>query len=254
MPFYFHEQYYEGDGDARGADEANMASRHAKLLRFLERQLRADRILALTECDFWFLCDDVGLEPEYLCYDETQDARARGLTRIWERDWENNCYFLRDKEHRSGWVQVLAGPQTGRLTDLTADLTGSQDRSDRTVVDVVLPPGGLDGGDPYGIEVTLPSKDDKDGSVRARLTGALASIERLVGERVASVMTGDDDGREGAAAAEEGPQEDEPAESKIGTSASAHGPLDFFTDSDGSNRTPRDECHPATYIGTKEGT
>ncbi|EJK61680.1 hypothetical protein THAOC_17790 [Thalassiosira oceanica] len=76
MPFYFHEQYYEGDGDARGADEANMASRHAKLARFLERQLRAYRILALTECDFRLLCDDVGLEPKYLCYDETQDARV----------------------------------------------------------------------------------------------------------------------------------------------------------------------------------
>ena len=33
---YFYRQYYEGDGDARGADKANMASRHAQLARFLE--------------------------------------------------------------------------------------------------------------------------------------------------------------------------------------------------------------------------
>ncbi|EJK54603.1 hypothetical protein THAOC_25751 [Thalassiosira oceanica] len=98
MPVYFHEQYYEGDGDARGADEANMASRHTKLARFLERQLRADRILALSECDFGVLCDDVGLEPGYLRYVESQDARARGFTRIWEHDYEYDCYFLRDKK------------------------------------------------------------------------------------------------------------------------------------------------------------
>mmetsp|Transcript_36540 Transcript_36540/g.82203 ORF Transcript_36540/g.82203 Transcript_36540/m.82203 type:complete len:168 (-) Transcript_36540:74-577(-) len=98
MQFYFYSQHYEGGVEGRLAHDANMASRHAKLTRFLERQLRADRILALSECDFRLLCDDVGLEPEYLCYDETQDARARGFTHIWERDWENSCYLLRDKE------------------------------------------------------------------------------------------------------------------------------------------------------------
>ena len=56
---------------------------------------------------------------------------------------------------------------------------------------------GLDGGDPYGIEVTLPSKDDKGSEVRARLSSVLTSIERLVGERVSSAMTGDGDGAGG---------------------------------------------------------
>mmetsp|Transcript_19099 Transcript_19099/g.44713 ORF Transcript_19099/g.44713 Transcript_19099/m.44713 type:complete len:131 (-) Transcript_19099:306-698(-) len=57
---------------------------------------------------------------------------------------------------------------------------------------------GLDGGDPYGIEVTVPSEDGEDGSeVGARLSSALTSIERRVGERVASAMTGDGDGEGG---------------------------------------------------------
>lgn len=61
-----------------------------------------------------------------------------------------------------------------------------------------MPPGGgLDGGDPYGIEVTLPSKDDKGSEVRARLSSVLTSIERLVGERVSSAMTGYGDGEGG---------------------------------------------------------
>ncbi|EJK61819.1 hypothetical protein THAOC_17622 [Thalassiosira oceanica] len=119
MQFYFYSQHYEGGVEGRLAHDANMASRHAKLTRFLERQLRADRILALSECDFWLLCDDVGLEPGCLCYDKTQDARARGLTRTWERDWENDCYFLRDKEQEEVKEKYDRGgnesyPRTGR--------------------------------------------------------------------------------------------------------------------------------------------
>ena len=79
--------------------EAISNARRALLTRFLERQLTADRILTLSNPSL------AKLTPAYLAFRDWLTARERGFTRIWKYDFENRCYFLRDKtryELRSG--------------------------------------------------------------------------------------------------------------------------------------------------------
>ena len=79
--------------------EAISNARRALLTRFLERQLTADRILTLSnpslvELNFHI----VGMGGSALLnYEEKATAQERGFTRIWKYDFENHCYFLRDR-------------------------------------------------------------------------------------------------------------------------------------------------------------
>ena len=76
--------------------EAISNARRALLTRFLERQLTADRILTLSNPSLAQLNIRIrGTAP--LAWREWLTARERGFTRTWKYDFENRCYFLRDR-------------------------------------------------------------------------------------------------------------------------------------------------------------
>ena len=76
--------------------EAISNARRALLTRFLERQLTADRILTLDNPTLAKLNDRIG-GTAFLAWRDWLTARERGFTRIWKYDFENRCYFLRDR-------------------------------------------------------------------------------------------------------------------------------------------------------------
>jgi len=95
-----------GDDDALVTASDN--ARRPLLIKYLKRQLQADRVLSLNTCGFGLLwyrarteyCADLGRID--MTPGDTQLARDRGFTRIWDEDYvvDNNGhrrYFLRDK-------------------------------------------------------------------------------------------------------------------------------------------------------------
>ena len=153
--------------------------------------------------------------------------------------------------------------------------------SDGTEVSAVLPSGVSTAVISYGLEVTLTDDDE--------LAGALGSIERRVGESLASAMAGEGDEETGEGEgdcagypvdfrlrarvrrrqheqrrslrrardleADPATTETEPTTRIIGI---ASGPSDFAVDESSSCRVPREGCYPvqaaveATYVGTNE--
>ena len=84
---------------AKASAKASTAARNSLCTMFLNRQLKADRILTLSNHSLETL--NFHIRWDYLaCLSsrERREARARGFTRIWKRDRGTRNYFLRDKE------------------------------------------------------------------------------------------------------------------------------------------------------------
>ena len=89
---------------------ANDTARRPLIIKYLKRQLQADRVLSLNTCGFGLLwyrarteyCADLGRIDMTL--DEEKSARDQGFTRIWDEDYVvddnggHTRYFVRDKK------------------------------------------------------------------------------------------------------------------------------------------------------------
>ena len=94
--------------------EAISNARRALLTRFLERQLTADRILTLYNPSLAKLNIRIRAGGStLLTWGETKTARERGFTHIWKYDFENRCYFLRDRTlYFLGLARMADGTRT----------------------------------------------------------------------------------------------------------------------------------------------
>mmetsp|Transcript_26415 Transcript_26415/g.60351 ORF Transcript_26415/g.60351 Transcript_26415/m.60351 type:complete len:699 (+) Transcript_26415:147-2243(+) len=84
-----------GDDDA--LITASEDARRSLLTKYLDRQLQADRILTISNYDFGAMQECSDLAPIYMTEDEDKSARARGLSRKWDWDHDEEKFFLRDK-------------------------------------------------------------------------------------------------------------------------------------------------------------
>ncbi|EJK68521.1 hypothetical protein THAOC_10284, partial [Thalassiosira oceanica] len=101
VPIWWADLWPEEYGDDVTRVEANEIARRSILTKYLERQLQADRILTISNFDFCTMRAYSDLAPISMTDDEKRSARARGLTREWDLDWDfdsDTPHFLRDKK------------------------------------------------------------------------------------------------------------------------------------------------------------